>query len=368
VGGPRTLSAATALAIAAGTLASCSSTPVRHDHTDKPARTSTSSTAAAAICPLTGAPVPGGGGVPARPALAVKVDNYPAARPQSGLDDADVIFEEPVEGAITRLVAVFECQEATLVGPIRSARNIDVGILGQLGQPLLAHVGGINPVLANIEASPIVNLDLGAHGSVIQHLPGRVAPYSTYASTSALWGLEPTRTVPPNALFSYSTVVPTGAAVSGVSVPFSSTSNVVWQYDATTGRFDRSYGTSPDLLADGVQNSAANVIVQFVRLTYGPWLENSEGGLEVQANLYSNASGLAQVYRNGVEIPAIWHRSSLSQPTQFVDSAGQPIPLQPGVTWVELVPTTVKVTPTPVAPATSTSTSTSIAQSGGQRK
>jgi len=75
--------------------------------------------------------------VPQRPALAVKVDNYAQARPQSGLDMADIVFEEPVEGGITRYVAVFQCQGAPEVGPIRSARNIDIGILGQFGRPLL---------------------------------------------------------------------------------------------------------------------------------------------------------------------------------------------------------------------------------------
>ena len=104
--------------------------------------------------------------------MAVKIDNYPAGRPQSGLDKADIIFEEPVEGGITRYAAVFQCQDAALIGPVRSARNIDIGILGQLGNPLLAHVGGINPVIANIDASPIVNVDLGASNSLMIHPAG----------------------------------------------------------------------------------------------------------------------------------------------------------------------------------------------------
>ena len=81
------------------------------------------------------------------------------------MDKADIVFEEPVEGGITRYAAVFQCQNAPLVGPVRSARNIDIGILGQFGTPLLVHVGGINPVLANIDASPLVNIDLGNYGS-----------------------------------------------------------------------------------------------------------------------------------------------------------------------------------------------------------
>jgi hypothetical protein len=153
-------------------------------------------------CPLTGTPVPGGGAVPRRPALAVKVDNYPNARPQSGLDKADVVFEQPVEGGITRYAAVFQCQDAALVGPIRSARNMDVGILGQLGNPLEVHVGGIDPVLANLNASPIVNVDLGSYGSIITNPSGRYAPYDTYSSTSRMWGTHPTMSTPPRALFS----------------------------------------------------------------------------------------------------------------------------------------------------------------------
>ena len=299
-------------------------------------------------CPLTGTPTPGGAAVPARPALAVKIDNYPQARPQSGLDKADVIFEEPVEGGITRFAAVFQCQDAASVGPIRSARNIDIGILGQLGTPLEVHVGGINPVLANIDASPVVNLDLGNYGSIESHPAGRVAPYDTYSTTALMWGTHAAMTTPPQPLFTYSPAAPVGSPVAAVNIDFSGTSNVTWKYNPAISAFQRYYnGTQPDTLADGVQNSAANVIVQYVKISYGPWLENSEGGLEVQADLYPNASGTAVVYRNGVAIPATWHRSTLGSPTQYVDAASKPIALQPGQTWVELVPNTITATTTP---------------------
>jgi hypothetical protein len=292
--------------------------------------------------------VPGGAAVPARPALAVKVDNYPTARPQSGLDKADVIYEEPVEGGITRYAAVFQCQDAASVGPVRSARNIDIGILGQLGNPLLAHVGGIPPVLANIDASPIVNVDLGENGSIITHPAGRYAPYDTYSSTAQMWGTHPTMATRPQPLFGYSATPPAGTPVASVNINFSSTSNVTWTYNPTTSQFERFYnGTTPDTLADGTQNAAANVVVQYVHISYGPWLENSEGGLEVQADLYPDASGQAQVFRNGVEITGTWQRSALGSPTQFLTAAGTPITLQPGQTWVELVPDTIATAVTP---------------------
>ena len=318
--------------------------------------TSTTTTVPAVTCPLTGEPAPGGA-VPARPALAVKVDNYTAARPQTGLDKADMIFEEPVEGGITRFVAVFQCQNAPLVGPVRSARNIDIGILTQLGSPLLVHVGGINPVLANIAASPIINVDLGAHGQLIQTVPGRFAPYATYTSTAAVWALEASDTTAPAPVFAFSRVVPTGGTpVASVSIPFSSNSNVVWQYDAATQQFLRFYGTAPDMLSTGVQNAAANVIVQTVDVTYGPWYENDEGGLEVQAQLYGT-SGPMELFRNGVGITGTWQRAGEASPTVLLNAAGQPLPLQPGQTWIELVPSYVQVTTTsPPAPAATTTT------------
>src|SRR3984957_15151643 len=154
---------------------------LRH-RTPRPARvkpTTTTTEASKPACPLTGLPT-SGATVPQRPAMAVKVDNYPDGRPQAGLDKADIVFEEPVEGGITRYAAVFQCQDVGLIGPVRSARNIDIGILGQLGNPLIAHVGGINPVLANLNASPIVNVDLGFLAGIMIHPAGQVAPDSDY--------------------------------------------------------------------------------------------------------------------------------------------------------------------------------------------
>ena len=332
----------------AGLVLSACSSPAHKDAAPKPKRTTTTSTAPPPACPLTGLPAPGVS-VPQRPAMAVKIDNYPAGRPQSGLDKADIIFEEPVEGGITRFAAVFQCQNVALIGPVRSARNIDIGILGQLGNPLLAHVGGINPVLANIDASPIVNVDIGASNSLMIHPPNHVPPDADYTSTAIVYGTHPTMTTPPQPLFTYTTAPPAGGTpVSLVHIDFSGTSDVTWKWNTTTKTFQRYYNDlTPDMLADGVQNAAANVVVQYVQISYGPWAENSGGGLEVQADLYPDASGTAMVFRNGVAIPATWHRTTLGSPTLYLDAAGNPIPMAPGQTWVELVPNSILATTTP---------------------
>ncbi len=346
----RLVAAGTFIVAGALILGACSSSK-------KAAPKPTTTTTAPVNCPLTGAPAPGNM-VPQRTAIAVKIDNYQAARPQSGLDFTDIMFEEPVEGGITRYVAVFQCQNAASIGPVRSARNIDVGILGQLGNPPEVHVGGIDPVISDIVGAGIPNLDLGNNAAqAANHPAGRNAPYDTYTSTQAIYALIPNLTTPPKSLFQYSAApLKNSVAVTSVHVPFSGQSDVTWNWNATTGTWLRFYnGTQADNNADGVQNQAANVIVQTVHVTYGPWVENSGGGLEVQAQLYGT-SGPAQVYRNGVQMVGTWSRPTSSSPTVFKDASGNVITMAPGRTWVELLPDTqtATATPAPVAPTTTT--------------
>jgi len=323
------------------------------------AATTTVPGAPVATCPLTGAPAPGGV-VPARPALGIKIGNYPDDRPSAGLNQADLVFEEPVEGAITRLLAVFQCRGASLVGDLRSAREPDVGILSQLSDPLFVHAGGIDPVIALLASAPLVddNLYSGNRGSAIIQRSGRVAPYSTFVSTATLWAFNPSDTKPPAPIFHYSPALPAGSAAgSGASVhiPFSSTSDVTWKWNPSAG-YQRYYSGSPDTLLDGSQTTAANVVIMTVPTSDGPWVENEQGGLEVQVNAIG--SGPLLVMRDDTAIAGTWSRSSLTQPASLSTASGAPITLQPGNTWIELVPTGIPVTPTSAvaAPATTAAT------------
>src|ERR1700676_2984193 len=322
------------------------------DSAAKVVATTTVATTPAQICPLTGAPAPGGA-VPARPALGIKIGNYPGDRPSSGLNQADVVFEEPVEGAITRLVAVFQCQGAALVGDIRSARQPDAGILSQLSHPLFVHAGGIYPVINLMQASPLIdkNLYSGGNGSAIIQQPGRVAPYSTFVNTATLWALQPSDTTPPAPIFSSSAALPPGSVTgSGASVhiPFSSSSDVTWQWNAATGTYLRFYSGQPDKLLNGSQTATSNVVVMTVHTATGSWVENSEGGHEVDVT--ATGSGPLVVLRNGVAITGTWTRPTLTQPATLTSAAGVPITLQPGSSWVELAPVGIPVTPVAAHP------------------
>jgi Protein of unknown function (DUF3048) N-terminal domain/Protein of unknown function (DUF3048) C-terminal domain len=331
-------------------------TPTTTTPTTEPPTTSTVSKTppppTAPVCPLDGLPAPGGK-VPDRPALAFKIDNYPTARPWAGIENADIIFEEPVEGFITRLVAVFQCQESSLIGPIRSAREADQGIADLLSHPILIHVGAINQVTNLLDNSNLTNIDLRypQYAGIVVNPPGREAPYDTYASTSGGWGLEPKDTTAPAAVFHYSDAIPTGAAsLDTMSINFSSTSDESWTYHANTNSYTLSYAdTGPALVQLPSGNSApistTNIVVQVVNYTLGPWVENSQGGLEVMVD--PTGSGPLMVLRNGVFVRGKWSRASLSSPLTMTSNSGQPISLHPGTTWVDVVPSGQPVVPTP---------------------
>lgn len=326
--------------------------------------TTTSTAAPVALCPLTGTPAPNNV-VPPRPAIAMKVDNYslgpaPAeARPQSGLDDADIVFEEQVEGSITRYAAVFQCHNsAGIVGPIRSARWTDIQMLSQLGHPILVHVGGIAPVLKRIDRSRLINLDLGDYPGLQTNPAGRYPPYDDYTTTRRIWALEHQDRTPPRPIFTFSTTLPSGVPVTQIHLDWSYTSDIYWRWSSTTHTWLRYYNVAtsgpkdiePDILADGVQNQAQNVIVQVVNLKYGPWLENDVGGLEARSFII-NHTGKAYVFRNGEMISGHWTDGAAGTPVKFFTKNGSVIPLEPGRTWVEIYPrfdTMVTTAPKPV--------------------
>jgi len=345
----RRVSRAGIAAASVAVLAACGSP----SHTATGTTTTTRPARVVALCPLTGTPAPGGV-VPKRPALAIKVDNvsYGAvtnppqyARPQAGLQDADVIFEEQVEGSITRYAAVFQCRQAPLVGDVRSARLIDISILSELARPLLVHVGGIVPVIQRINASTLTNIDLGNYQNLQINPPNRVPPYDDFTTTQKIWSRFATRRTPPAPIFTFSTAPHGGRPVTQVHLDWSITSNIYWRWSKARGTWLRSYDNSdggtplvqPDLLQNGTQDQVQNVVVQVVHISFLPWFENFQGGQEAVAKIADN-SGRAYVFRNGRMIVGTWSHGSLTSPTVFTDAKHHVIPLAPGRTWVELYP------------------------------
>jgi hypothetical protein len=134
------------------------------------------------LLPLLGTP----GEVPQRAALGVKIDTTEAGRPQTGLAQADVVFEEMVEGGLTRLLAVFHSQDPESLGPVRSARSTDLFILAELGRPLFAWSGANPTFAAAVEAADLVDVGVGATPDGYRREPDRPAPYNLYAASDLL--------------------------------------------------------------------------------------------------------------------------------------------------------------------------------------
>jgi hypothetical protein len=291
-------------------------------------------------CPLTGQPAPHGQ-VPDRPALAIKVENLPEARPQAGLDRADVVYEEPVEGGITRFIVVYQCHDAGRVGPVRSGRTTDPKVLVQFGRPVMGYAGGQAPVVRAIDRAGVIDVNYNIAISAYTRDDSRPSPHNLYTSTRALWKAAKAKEGPPAPVFAYDPELagPSRKART-VHLPFSSYSDVFWRWSRTQAAWLRSHGTVPHVLEDGSQVQAANVVVMQVQVRSGP-IVDAAGNHSPEVEL--TGSGKAYVFRDGRMIVGRWERPSLKDVTTFVTKAGAEIALAPGVTWVELLPDTVGV-------------------------
>jgi hypothetical protein len=291
----------------------------------------TTTAAPVPVYPLTGLPVTDPA-IAARPALVVKIDNNKSARPQSGLNEADIVFEEIVE-VQTRFAAVFQSQGAEPVGPIRSGRTQDVLLLGSLNRPLFLWSGGNPGVTAAIESSDFVNLSAqksSVYGPAGFFRSDREAPHNLYASANGAWSLAPAGATPPPQQFQYLApgAAVAGTAQAGVDLEMDGLS-VEWRFDAASGTYLRSNAGTPHMDALSGQVSTNNVVVMFVDYQPSPADGNSPEAQTI-------GSGEVWVFTGGVLVMGTWSRADRLQPITLTDATGAPILLTPGRTFVEL--------------------------------
>ena len=289
--------------------------------------TTTSTTIPIPIAPLSGMPNPGGAAL-TRPALTVKIENTPDARPLWGVNHADVVYEEIVNGGITRLAAIFNSVAPARVGPVRSVRPTDVGIVTPIGG-IFAYSGGAQYAINAIKKAPVTLVDETIGGAGMFRDNTRVAPNNLYLIAPRIFQFHGTP-VPPPPLFTYrsSTTTLSGPEVKQFTVHLPSIYPVTFAWNATTSSWDRSIFGAPDITGTGVRLSPQNVIVMWINYAGGVGTMSSVGQLV--------GSGKADVFQDGKEIVGTWSRSALNQPTVYKDLAGQVIPMTPGQTWVVL--------------------------------
>lgn len=295
-----------------------------------------------ARCPLTGEEAENSDLV-GRTVLAVKIENSPESRPQAGLNEADIVYEEPVEGGITRFIALYHCDTAQRVGPIRSARFVDPVLVRQYGPAVFAYSGGIPQVIQGVADAGLQDVGYDTHPDSYAVDPNRSAPHNVYSSTRMLFRAGRDRGSPPEEVFERDEEPPAREGSRRgreLHLEFSSSSNVYWRYQRNQDRYVRLHDEIPHTAEDGEQVSAANVVVMEVQL-------QDTGIVDAAGNpspeVIAVGSGRAWVLRNGRAIQGEWRRGSEGDVTQLVDRNGDVIPLAPGRTWIELFPDDLEV-------------------------
>jgi len=282
------------------------------------------------VSPLTGLPTDS---VSTRPALAVKIDNAAAARGQWGLDRADIVFEQLVDGGGTRFLAVFHSRGASRVGPIRSARETDLQVLPMFGSSVLTYSGSNRTVRDAVRDNALIDAVylINAFDSAFFRTSTRQAPHNLLSTTSRLWDFASPQLGPPRSVFAYrpDVVAPTANADAELFVVDFGIVTVGWQWNGESYVRHRGNVVHRDAASDPV--TATNVVV--LETVY---ITSPATGSPVASVV---GSGTGYVLLDGKQRAIMWSRASLTEPFRLVaEDSGYEVLLAPGSTWVELVP------------------------------
>ena len=297
-----------------------------------------SDTAAAPAWPLTGVPADA---VADRPALAVKIENSVNARPQTGLDAADLVWEEVVEGGITRFVAVYHSNLPPEIGPVRSIRPMDPAIAAPL-HGLLAFSGGVQTYVDAARSAGLQVLSQDSRADGFHRTSTRKAPHNVYAAPETLVAqADPAHGAAPAAQFDHPadgdqpTAVAAGQPTGTLALKLSGVSHPRWTWSASDGRWLRAEGSTPAVDAAGGQLGATNVVV--LRVDVVTTDARDPAGNPVPETVLTGG-GEALVASGGSTVAATWSKPGIGDRVTLTGADGDPVTLAPGSTWVELVP------------------------------
>lgn len=338
--------AVAAIAIAIAALgASCSSSEpdtATPPGTDPSEPTPSTTAAPPPVWPLSGLPVDDPSRAERR-ALVVKIDNVDQyARPQAGINQADIVYEEKIEGPISRFAAIFHSQDVAELGPVRSGRSTDVAIVTPLAVPLYSFSGANGVFLELLRAAPLIDIGYDVYPRSYDRKPGRVAPDNLFTSSDRLWALSPPEVSPPPPQLVYragGAAAPSSAiAVTSFSYSFGGGpvgQPVTMTWDPSVDGWARVQKGTLHVDADGVQIAPPNVIVQFVAYRDTGLVDTSNTAVP-EAILVG--SGAAWVFTGGTATATTWTKASDDAVTAYTSADGTPVGLTPGPTWIALVP------------------------------
>ena len=277
--------------------------------------------------------------------LGVMIENHPDARPQSGLDKAEIVYEAITEGGITRFLGIFGPREADEVGPVRSARTFFVSWIQEY-DGYYAHAGGSKDGLAQITSDNVMDLPHTTGYFERQPRAGIASEHTLYTSIANLYKLAEAKKYDTNASFTSlqfkdDEELAKRGAIEKITIPFSTESyEVQWLYDKTENIYKRVIAGVPHKdKTSGNQLTAKNIIIQTVARA-----PIALPGAKPTFKFTTEGSGKAIIMQDGQKVEGTWKKSTTSERTKFFDSTGAEIKFNRGVFWYEIVPPEVTAT------------------------
>ena len=264
--------------------------------------------------------------------IAVKIDNVDDARPATGLSQAQVVYVEPVEGGLTRIVAVFTPPYPSSIGPVRSARETDLDLLGQYGKPVFAFSGSVPQLTPLLHKTALIDASQGSVPKAYVRQSTHPAPHNLYLRANQL----PTGSPPGQPPLEFGAAPAGGTSTAQQKASYSAAS-FSFAWSASAGRWLITMDGKPYRTTEAGQLGAATVVLQRVTTHPEPWPEDSTGAIAPVAQTVG--TGSATVLRDGQSYAATWSRASVEDPTGFtVTGSGAPLPLASGPVWILLLP------------------------------
>ncbi len=273
--------------------------------------------------------------------MAVMIDNLSAARPSAGLSEAAVVWETLAEGGVTRLMPIFQINDATAIGPVRSARDYYLPWADEVGA-IYAHAGGSPAGLGALQGhTEIPDADQFKNGAAYYRNPNIAAPHNLFTTTAQLqtlatqknWNI--TTTI---AAWPVNDTTPTGASATSVTVDFSTSPyKVVWTWDDNAKVYDRVIGGAISLDRNTNQQiTAKNVIVLAAQIDPAPDFGLSGAPL-IAVEVHAVDSGEAWFFRDGVMVHGTWAKTAWDSRITFTADDGSSYSISRGATWIEVV-------------------------------
>lgn len=263
----------------------------------------------------------------------MKIDNVGPARPQTGLDRADLVYIEPVESGLSRILALYSSQVPPIIGPVRSARETDLELLRQFDEPTLAFSGAQSKLLPVIDAAPVYTLSPGRAPQAYFRGQDRAAPHNLYLRPERTKRDIPGVNASQYAGLRFGPPPPGGRPTAEYSVRYPA-ARFGFTWSPSRQQWLVAMDGSASSTPTGRQLGAATVVIQYV--TVRPSRFHDRSG---NASPYTETvgSGTALVLRDGSAYEAGWNRGTATSGTAFTTPAGRPMAFAPGQTWIVYV-------------------------------